>query len=73
MSTSELPTMMYAWRKHRGSPKPTPIPDMVEVYEEVPVPSLSSNGILCKMLTSGGTSNVSPSEDPKLTVISLSK
>ncbi|KAL6915222.1 hypothetical protein FSST1_012982 [Fusarium sambucinum] len=45
MPTSELPTMMYAWRKHRGSPKP--------VYEEVPVPSLSPSGILCKMLASG--------------------
>ncbi|KAH7173187.1 chaperonin 10-like protein [Fusarium flagelliforme] len=45
MSTSKLPTTMYAWRKHRGSPKP--------VCEQVPIPSLTSNGVLCKMLASG--------------------
>ncbi|CAG9996114.1 unnamed protein product [Clonostachys byssicola] len=41
----EVPSTMWAWRKHRGNPKP--------VYEQVPVPSLPSNGILCKMLASG--------------------
>jgi len=46
---------------------------MIEVYEELPIPSLSSNGVLCKMLASGGTTNFSPSVDPKLIVISLSE
>lgn len=72
---------MYAWRKHRGSAKSVgenrkrkiPVPDVIEVYEEVPVPNLSPNGVLCKMLASGGATNFSPSVDPKLIVISLSK
>ncbi|CAI6081927.1 unnamed protein product [Clonostachys chloroleuca] len=41
----QVPATMWAWRKHRGNPKP--------IYEQVPVPSLPSNGILCKMLASG--------------------
>ncbi|KAH7248531.1 chaperonin 10-like protein [Fusarium redolens] len=44
-NSERVPATMFAWRKHRGSPKP--------VFEEVPVPKVSPNGILCKMLASG--------------------
>ncbi|KAF5651618.1 alcohol dehydrogenase [Fusarium sp. NRRL 25303] len=44
-NSERVPATMFAWRKHKGSPKP--------VFEEVPVPKVSPNGILCKMLASG--------------------
>ncbi|KAM0287063.1 hypothetical protein ACHAPQ_008641 [Fusarium lateritium] len=53
---------MWAWRKHRGNPKPvcdyylelkTMVSNAAESYEQVPVPALPSDGILCKMLASG--------------------
>ncbi|KAG5655253.1 hypothetical protein KAF25_010405 [Fusarium avenaceum] len=45
LKLEKIPTTMWAWRKHRGNPKPS--------YEKVPVPALPSNGILCKILASG--------------------
>lgn len=44
---------------------------MIEVYEELPVPDLSPNGVLCKMLASGGMTNFSPSMNPTLITVSL--
>ncbi|KAF5017609.1 hypothetical protein F66182_10435 [Fusarium sp. NRRL 66182] len=60
-SSEKTPATMLAWRKHRGSPKPVGhvisdmnlIADAAEVFEQVPVPKLTPNGILCKMLASG--------------------
>ncbi|KAL4904783.1 hypothetical protein BDW74DRAFT_178358 [Aspergillus multicolor] len=40
-----IPTTMHAWRKHKGNPKP--------VWEETPVPSVSTTGVLVKLLASG--------------------
>ncbi|KAK4925501.1 hypothetical protein LTR49_007568 [Elasticomyces elasticus] len=41
----EIPTIMLAWRKHKGNVKP--------VWEEVPVPKPSETQILVKLLASG--------------------
>jgi alcohol dehydrogenase, propanol-preferring len=62
-NSERVPATMFAWRKHRGSPKPViqisdilnQLTNIFEVFEEVPVPKVSPNGILCKMLASGGT------------------
>lgn len=43
---SQIPSTMFAWRKHRGSRFP--------VWEEVPVPNASGTDILVKMIASGG-------------------
>jgi propanol-preferring alcohol dehydrogenase len=66
LKLEKVPVTMWAWRKHRGNPKPvcdyyfelkTMVPNTTESYEQVPVPALPSNGILCRILASGGTSN----------------
>ncbi|KAK4120123.1 N-benzyl-3-pyrrolidinol dehydrogenase [Parathielavia appendiculata] len=44
-AAAELPKTMWAWRKHKGNPEP--------VWEEVAVPEVPPNGILCKVLASG--------------------
>ncbi|PSR80535.1 chaperonin 10-like protein [Coniella lustricola] len=50
-----IPTSMFAWRKHRGSAKPvwSQAISLIFVWEEVPVPETPSTGVLCKMLASG--------------------
>lgn len=62
----KIPETMYAWRKHRGNKSPVSrilralcfasIADLIheQVWEEVPVPEPPPNGVLCKMLASGG-------------------
>jgi propanol-preferring alcohol dehydrogenase len=60
------PETMFAWRKHKGNPKPVCTLDIAQlafdameltlpqVWEEVPVPKPSPTGVLVKMLASGG-------------------
>lgn len=42
----EIPTTMFAWRKHKGNDKP--------VWEEIPVPKPSETQVLVKLLAAGG-------------------
>ncbi|KAJ5494438.1 Short-chain dehydrogenase/reductase SDR [Penicillium fimorum] len=44
-ASTNIPSSMYAWRKHKGNPEP--------VWEEVPVPATPSGGFLVKLLASG--------------------
>lgn len=43
--TDQLPSKMFAWRKHKGS--------IIPVWEEVPVPKTPADGYLVKLLASG--------------------
>ncbi|PGH10926.1 hypothetical protein AJ79_05171 [Helicocarpus griseus UAMH5409] len=45
MAVEQIPQTMYAWRKHKGNPKP--------VWEEVAVPSTPPTGFLVRLLASG--------------------
>jgi propanol-preferring alcohol dehydrogenase len=47
--TTDIPTTMMAWRKHRGNVNP--------VWEEVPVPKPFTSQVLVKLIASGGDSN----------------